>query len=356
MTPRVNLHILVARFTQLSSSAFFDPAFRKFCERTLDALAHVDENWSKYPDDVIRTFLAHAWAVIRFLSGSRSGDAPHETQYVLRKALKQWIDLDALISSAALEDIDFFLQTLDLWEHISNTLNHFDVEGYKPLLVRIGSPISYRNRPIFCGPLFHELGHFVDTHYQVTNTSMLLSGPGPTPPQYGGNHQLWMERNRRHRMEHFADLFSACYVGYSSSESLKAIAPNASESLTHPATTVRCDIIEKFLTGRSDPIIDLLQNSLATRGKQPLSIQFKTPDLKSSFDQILTYPLKDEAELFGVFEAGWSYLHEQLEKPSAPWTHDSSGPYVVEKTVNDLVEKSIRNFEIREKWSDGAAH
>lgn len=49
MTPIVNLHILVERYTQLSKSAYFDPAFRGFASRTVEAIIHVIENAGQLP-------------------------------------------------------------------------------------------------------------------------------------------------------------------------------------------------------------------------------------------------------------------------------------------------------------------
>lgn len=104
----MNLHILAKRYTQLSRSAYFDPAFQEFAHRTVEAINHVIDNVANYPDDVVRQFEAHVWRVMQFVRGSRSNDAPYETQYVLRKVLKEWIPDDALISSAALEEFNFY--------------------------------------------------------------------------------------------------------------------------------------------------------------------------------------------------------------------------------------------------------
>jgi hypothetical protein len=345
----VNLHILAKRFTQLSRSVFFDPAFREFSEKSVQAIVHVIENVDKYPDDVVRKFESHVWRVMQFVRGSRSSDAPHETQYVLRKALKEWIPHNALISSAALEDFNFFLNTEDIWDFIDRSLNHFDTGGYKPLVVRIGSPEAFKHRPVYCVPLFHELGHFVDHYYEISKFSLLLSPP-PAPP-LGVNPQQWQFIHERHRMEHFADLFASCYCGEASNKSLLAIAPNNLDSPTHPATAKRVGIVNAFLAETQNLTIDLLQNACLARSGQNLTPKFKTPDVKPAFDDVLTYEIANDRELYGIYLAGWNYLHEEIDNPSAPWIDDEVTTYGVEKTVNDLVEKSIRNFEIKERWS-----
>lgn len=350
----MNLHILAKRYTQLSRSAFFDPAFREFAHRTVEAINHVIENVGYYPEDVIRQFEAHVWRVMQFVRGSRSNDAPYETQYVLRKVLKEWIPDDALISSAALEDFNFFLNPADLWDHIGRSLNLFNTQSYKPLVVRIGAPEAYKHRPIFCIPLFHELGHFIDIHFKITEMSLLLTPPSAPPA--GVNQMQWNSINLRHRMEHFADLFSACYCGNGSAKSLLAIAPGHPDSPTHPSTDKRVATVEDFLGGRSNPMVDLIQSALTARGQKQLAQWFTVPDVTASFDDVVTYRITDVKELYGIFLAGWDYLHNQLEQRTAPWVDGSVDAYTIEKTVNDLTEKSIRNFEIRERWADVTAN
>ena len=354
MTPKVNLPILAERFTQLSRSAYFDPAFGEFCERTLKAIHHVESNLDSYDEAVVRSFVTHVWKVIRFLMGSRSNDAPHETQYVLRKALRHWINREALVSSASLDELTYFLEPLDLWDQISKTLSGFDTEGYAPLLVRIGSPAAYRNRPIFCVPLFHELGHFVDNYYKISARTLFLDPPGPPPARSNIDTQLWQQVNCRHRMEHFADLFSACYVGEAAKKSLLAIAPDNPDSPTHPSTTKRCDAIDSFLAGKPHRIVSLFQHTLDASSINRLTHFFTPTEVSESLDKVLTAPLVRDEQLFGVFPSAWDYLEQQIEHQTAPWVDEHSTPYKIEKTINDLIEKSIRNYEIREKWCDGA--
>lgn len=354
MTPAVNLHILAKRFTLLSRSAFFDPAFRQFAQRTIDAIYHVLEDPTRYPDDVVRQFEGQVWRVTQFISGSRAKDAPHETQYVLKKALRHWVPKEVLVSSAALEEFNFFLNTEDVWEFIARSINQFDAQGFQPLVVRIGSPEAYKHRPIFCTPLFHELGHFVDHFFEIAKFSLLLNPPGPLPA--GINTAQWQFINLRHRMEHFADLFGACYCGHASNKSLLAIAPNNGDSPTHPATFKRVAVVDDFLHGRANPTVDILQDACEKRTGKRLAPQFKIPDLVRSFNDVLTYRIMDEGELYGMFSAGWDYLHDQLTAKNAPWVEVGTGVPEIERTVNDLVEKSVRNYEIRERWNDGAAN
>ena len=350
MTPIVNLHILAEKFTQLSKSVFFDPAFTKFAERTVEAIHHVIEHSSSYPEPIVRRFVSHVWAVLQFVRGSRSNDAPYETQFVLRKALREWIDDDVLISSSALDSFDFFLSSADLWEYIEQTIGQFDTGGYKPLVVRIGSPEAFKHRPIFCIPLFHELGHFVDFHFKISDMSILVSPPNQPPT--GLDPQTWQRLNLNHRREYFADLFAACYCGHASIKTLLAVAPNNGSSFTHPSTAERVKVVADFLAGVQNEKVDLFQATLTAQQLPNLKQRFVCPEVRHHFDDALTHQLSCIEELFGIFSSGWDYLHEELEKRTAPWIDDTVDASIIEKTVNDLVEKSIRNFEIVERWQD----
>lgn len=355
MTPSVNLHILAKRFTQLSKSAYFDPAFREFARRTVDVTLHVLDNPGAYPDEIVRAFERHVWRVMQFVQGSRAKDAPHETQYALRKALSHWISNDSvLISSAALEGFEFFLAPEDIWEFVAASINGYDTKGYKPLVVRIGSPEAFKHRPLYCIPLFHELGHFVDEQLKITELSLIMHPITQTPA--GIDAEAWKFLNRRHRMEHFADLFGAVYCGVATNESLLAIAPNNPDSYTHPSTAKRVSLVNDFLSGKSNPMVDVLQSACLARTGKALAPRFALPDLPASFDRVLTHRVTSDEELFGVFQVGWHYLKEQLEKRAAPWVDGNSTVPEIEGTVNDLTEKSIRNYEIRERWDSGAAN
>lgn len=353
MTPILNLHILAEKFTQLSSAVFFDRSFREFAQRTAEATYHVIENEGQYDPQIVRSFQTQLWRVLQFISGSRSSDAPHEVQYTLRKALREWSSEDALVSSASLNQLDFFLDPLHLWDFIETSLHMFDTQGYKKAVVRIAAPEAYKNKPIFCVPLFHELGHYVDLRFKVTATSILLNPPPAPPPSI--NPSAWRDVHLRHRMEHFADLFAACYCGETTNKSLSAIAPDDPASHTHPATADRVSVVNEFLSGKSNATISLLQQALSARQLPELKVRFKSPDLESAFDDVLVYRVQDDEELFGIFHASWNYLERQLASRSAPWIVNDTDTSTIEKTVNDLTEKSIRNYEIKERWAVGSS-
>lgn len=353
MTPILNLHILAEKFTQLSNAIFFDRSFREFAQKTASATLHVIANCDKYDSAIVRSFEAQLWRVLQFISGSRSSDAPHEVQFTLRKALKEWSNEDALVASASLSELNFFLDPLNLWNFIATSLHLFDADGYNKPVVRIASPEAYKNKPIFCIPLFHELGHYIDFHYQITDATILLDPPNNAPP--GVNVAAFRQLHINHRREYFADLFAACYCGETTNKSLLAIAPSNPASHSHPATVDRVRVVQDFLAGINNPEIARIKAALNALKLPELKVRFSLPDVAAAFDDVLVYRIQNDAELFGIFNASWDYLEKQVHTPVAPWASGGISQPEIEKTVNDLTEKSIRNYEIRERWAVGTS-
>lgn len=350
----INLRILEKEFSQLSESAYFDVGFREFVVKSTQVIQHVLAELSYYPEPVVKAFEQHLWNARKFIKGTRSSDAPYEVQYALKAALSDWIPEPALMSYAALEDMNFFLNTNDLWVFINGSLDKFDSNGYSPLVVRIGTPDIFKHRPTFCTPLFHELGHFIDLYLKISESSMILDKP--VVPSGILPHQMpkYMQMQLMHRMEHFADVLAACYCGDALNHTLGYLAKDQPASETHPATSERIATVSDFLNGIDRPVVKILKNAVSRRASNTLESKYEVPEIFQNFNDVLTYPVESRAELFGLFQASWTYLEMQLDQPTASWIDQATSEFVIEKTVNDLTEKSLRNFEVKQRWLDVA--
>jgi hypothetical protein len=343
---------LEKQFSQLSESAYFDPGFNEFLKKTIAAINHVLSNEGKYPELILKTFEGHLWRVQKFILGSRSNDAPYEITYSLKLALSQWVSGLPLVSNAAQDEMNFFLDYVDIWSFIDANLDDFNAHGYRPLMVRIGSPGLYKHRPVFCTPLFHELGHFVDIHHKISEVSILRYPPPSPDPSLGLSPQQYEQIVLNHRMEHFADLFASCYCSDTLNKSLEIIAGSQGMSATHPATSRRCEVVEKFLADEDHDIIKMFNDVLDVRQLPKLEKHFSIPDIEKNFDEALTYKIRDESELFGLLSAAWNYLENRLVDRNAAWISASITEFEIEKTINDLTEKSLRNYELKRRWED----
>jgi hypothetical protein len=283
------------------------------------------------------------WYAHQYLSGSISRESPYEIQFCLEAALLEWAKKPCIITTALLDrPYDFHFYPADPWEQIRSIFPTFDVGGFDPVLILIGLPRLYKHKPVFCIPLYHELGHFVDKHWGVTNFVSLLvrTNPSLAPLALPG----------RHWAEHFADLFSACYVGLASVGALQMIGPGNPPSSTHPGTDDRVALVKTFIAGGRDPRIDAINTALQTLGAPRLGLRFATPQIDESFDDLRPARLQSVSELHGLFASSWSYFERVLALNVAPWSGKALNTAELERIVNDLTEKTIRNFSIREMW------
>ncbi|WP_438853228.1 hypothetical protein [Brevundimonas nasdae] len=345
MHPQTDLSLLLKSLSQLSRSPYFNKGLEEHTRTLIDVVEHVLTASPKYDDVIVRMLADKVWLTHRYLQGSTTKESPYEIEYCLRFALAQWLPFKCLVTTALTDEKDFHLQMGDPWEFVAKTITRFDKPLPESRLVFIGVPRLYKDMPLFCCALYHELGHFVDVTGKITAATLLLDPiPEAIPDKFHANIIC-------HRREHFADLFAACYVGSAIGDMLHSISPDAGISETHPATAKRLDVIRSFLADEDSEIVGAFQTALTQRGFPPLAKRFEIPNIESSFDDIRPCVLVGEQQLHGMFPAGWSYLAKALNGDGAPWTKGAK-PVELTKIINDLAEKSIRNASIRQLWAE----
>lgn len=340
MRPRLDLHLISIALRNLNDSAYFDERVRDFSGHFVGAIEHVLANPGLYDAAIEQAFASLARDVQSYLSGSTNNEIPYEVVFCLADALREWGFGNTAIVTSLTEGHNFHLRPLAPWQFIQKSITGYDARGFSLPLVMIGVPKMYAHKPIFCVPLFHELGHFVDLSRQITRVSLMLSPPSGTPTV----------TDLQHRMEHFADLFGASFVGRSSIAALEAIAPNQPASATHPSTADRVALVDAFLAGKSDPIIDMFQKALSVRGQRPLANMFEAISVGPAFDDLRTYPPGNMKEVYGIFDSAWNYLFDAIDQHKNPWGVPQISDGYIENLTNNLTEKSVRNFAIKEAW------
>jgi len=347
LRPRVDLHLTAETLRQLRDSAYFERKLHEFTDHLIGAIEHLLSNPGTYDLAVETQFAEQMRFVQSYLSGSTNNEVPYEVVYCLGNALRRWGHPDAVVVTYLTEGQDsFHLLPLDPWLFIQQAITGYNAGGFSLPVVMMGVPRLYAHKPVFCVPLFHELGHFVDFGQRVSQASLLLN---PTAFAPAGGNEL------HHRREYFADLFCASFVGRSSVAALEAIAPGHPASDTHPATTERVRVVEAFLSGTSDPIIDTFQAALAALGLPTLQVAFKPVAVTADFDDVRTFVASSIEEVFGLFDSAWNYLFDAIDKSRNPWNFQSASAGDIANLTNDLTEKSIRNFAIRQMWDDASS-
>lgn len=280
------------------------------------------------------------WTATQYLSGSVSREVPYEIVYGLELALADWMPDQPkhIVTTAFLAEQNYMFKGVSdqFYPLVSSELGI----TFTQRLVQVALPQLYKHLPINNSVLYHELGHFIDGHFGVSWMMALRSVPAG---------QRIPDQIVYHCREHFADLFAACYVGEAISGMLEALAPNAPASTTHPATATRAQAVRDFLGGRPNPMVDLCNEALVARSQPPLQVRCVLPDVATAFDNMRPCSLTSKEEVHGVLPTALEYLKGKLSAPDGLWTHLDEGD--ITRVTNDLVEKSIRNWMIMEKWT-----
>lgn len=295
-----------------------------------------------YPDSPDTEPLFHEisrelWSTTQYISGSALKTVPYEIVYALQIALKDWSSRNFIITTAIIDERNYYFKVADPNSVIKPFLKiDMDVN-----LVQIAFPKLYRHRPLYNIALYHELGHFIDHHFQIVAYSELLD--------------LYNEKDQSsvsisHRREYFADLVAACYVGRGYVKFVRHFIRNEEESCTHPSSEERLKVINDFLNGKSNNIVDRFQRVLELRKLPALRTRFDIPDILPRFENVLPYDIASNAELHGIFAAGWEFLEGVFEGKFLSWNELEQ--IDADRIINDLIEKSIRNRVISEKWHE----
>ena len=342
MNVDVDLALLRSSFAQLAQTPFFRPVLSDVARYFVDVIDYA--NAGQYQEEIRRPLAQRLWIINKYLSGSATGEMPYEIEYCLSRALGDWLT-EGLIVTTLNPDQEFHFLPSDTIGYIQDALAPKTPRPIKARLAPMSVPRMYRNHPVYCAPLYHELGHFIDSVYGIAELSLIRD----TSRDLVSYAQA--RRDLLHRSEHFCDLFAAQYVGLVSSQVLSELASSRSESHTHPATDDRIQLIETFLGGGEDPRIDLLNRALAEMQLPELKVRYAPVPVDLAFDDVRPVRLGSEAELHGLFPAAWSYLEGVRRGENPAWSGRPNMSYAEKNAViNGLVEKSIRNFAIIQAW------
>ncbi len=363
MIRNTQLYLLKNKLGEVLESPYFSKSLILYLEKLKEIVDKIiNKDHIPATEDIINSCVQSIFVATRFFTGSTTKKVPYEIIYCLEQACKDWTEKKPIIITELSQDIERFYffgvpeSFYTFAESIFNVV--FDSE-----LVQICLPDLYRRRPLYATPLYHELGHFVDIHLAISEQTFLKNGLDFDLPnlhhingfsRISSNPDALRHIQTRHRMEYFADLFSAKYIGRSGVEFLDEIAGKNPPSITHPSTQDRVKVVDDFLNGTPNIIIDMF-NAVLNSNSLPL-FKHKTIgiDIAKSFNNIRPYKINNEVELHAFIAESWSFLREMDRAPKDKWNYIPKDQ--IEKSVNDLVEKSLRNYMIINKWdNDGAS-
>lgn len=356
MLLETNLRLLDERLAALQATPFFRNNLQKYVDDLRNVTQRTLSDLQNISSDVAESIARRVWKATQFLSGSNVNLIPYEVVYCLELALRDWTNSQFLITTAITQDRNFYF--VGLADDFYQIAENFTGVRFEHRIVQIQLPELYRQRPLYNLVLYHELGHFIDTLYNVSGFAQInMEVDGHSLPDLSSRPPKWSDRDfedaqEKHTKEYFADLFAACYLGSAMRDFLGEFAPDAPMQISHPATYNRRQIIDALLAQQENAVIEMFNLALKGLGLERLEPHYSAPKLRSCFDMVRPYSIRNVRELHGMFESGWSYLVDATERRRKPWSN--LDPSEVERTVNDLTEKSIRNFMITERWQRAA--
>jgi hypothetical protein len=351
-----NLQLLDSKLQSLHDTAYFDQRVLRYIESLRTIIAKLVDPAIKL-DDAIRVFVStQVWSATEFIAGSAPRLQPYEMVYGLQCAVAEWFAAQKhgvkppLVVTALIQEANFYFKSISpdfddvLRNHLATSIDYE--------IVQIKLPEVYRQKPLYTVALYHELGHFMDLRFVIAQNVEVLRPNLALPSMSAPTGTLTpMERASRllHIREYFADLFAACYCGSAIKRFLEGFAPSSGSSFSHPATYDRIQVVQALLEGKPHALIDAFNLALTARAQPRLELRFSRPPLGPCFDAIRPVPLASDAQVHGVLDAAWEYLDKAAERNTEPWK--SLSDLHIERVINDLVEKSIRNRMILEQWT-----
>lgn len=359
MLAYTQLTLVRNKLREISESPYFSKdlheyliQLRKVADKLCDGHGTIDEQTII----VCTQFITNA---VNFFNSSTTKKIPYEIVYCLNDACQKWISDKTLITTALSPDImGFYFKPVskDFYDFFEKTLDiSFDAE-----LIQISLPEIYRRRPLCSTPLYHELGHYIDLSRGISELAIIyfrkrdngiLPFPDGKSEWHDSDKDIWLN----HCREYFADIFSAQFVDTSGIDFLKKLAGSAPSSYTHPSTKNRIKVVEDFLNEVHNPVIEMFDAVILALYQDAkllcssLSLPLKQKNVSIAFDNVRPFKMASKNEMHAFINSSWHYLCNTWEHPVGVWAGLSKE--TIEKTINDLVEKSIRNVMVVEKWS-----
>ncbi|MCJ7934022.1 MAG: hypothetical protein MUW56_10390 [Chryseobacterium sp.] len=194
---------------------------------------------------IYKQILQYIISDLQYLDSSTLNVIPFEIVSCLELALKDWIDDDNLILSTHLSNDynDFYYLPNPNREYFNQINSFLDTKAITKInyrLIKISLPKLLSRDYLSTVALYHELGHFIDFEFNFSQRLLLKKYPKtPLIPA--------LQQELNHFQEYFADLFAAQYISDASNQYLEDRMIHDTISNTHPKTSERIKVVNKFL-------------------------------------------------------------------------------------------------------------
>jgi hypothetical protein len=336
---KIEVHLIKSQFQRLIQYPYFKKEVKEHLEKLTGLCDDLLMNYPKYPSGVYLFIATRLWESIKFLSGSTINETPYEIISCLDKALGDWYTEKNSITTALLSEKNYYFFSSDPQNDLKKICGvDLDLE-----IIQIALPKSYKHYPLYNVALYHELGHFIDQKFSISDF-LLLKYKKEVGLKPENAHIL-----SNHTKEFFADLFAASYTGNSVNMFLEKVIGVQPITATHPETNSRIKLVKDFLNNVDNTWINMFQDSCKVRSGKTIEIKYKASDVNSCFNDFRPAKINSDAELHGLFAAGWNFVLDSSARDPNTWSKIDE--FDAFSRVNDLITKTIRNYVIKDKWN-----
>ncbi|WP_312090044.1 hypothetical protein [Chryseobacterium sp.] len=296
---------------------------------------------------IYKQILTYILSDLQYLDSSTLNVIPFEIVSSLELALKDWIDDKNLILSTHLSNDfnDFYFNPNNNKEYFDNVNTFLESQKICKIdfrLIKITLPKLLSRDYFSIVALYHELGHFVDFEFNFSKRVLLKKYSSSAPdPKTDINKEL------NYYQEYFADLFAAQYISDASNLYLLDRSIGDNESFTHPRTSERILLVNKFLAGEDhNGVIKQFQEVLDAFSRE-LKIRFSFREInKSNFFNFIPEIIENDEQLHYIYKTGW-----EIWKDNANSNFHGIPERQKYQIINNLMEKSISSYFLVKNWN-----
>lgn len=355
-------------------------AYHKRLETVIEMMEKEDF-YSFNENDIKQRFhiIHFVFKSLEFLNSSTISTIPYEIVSVLETALKDWTLINEYIIVTSLVNgmnefsfdnylmfNDFVYQDIELLYKVK----------FEEKLVQINVPKSTSKDYLANVVLYHELGHFIEKKFEITRViyseilDKLTNGSIPIgsseyqevtkyfPYLIDSNNVKSLKANHHpfnifssHVNEYFCDLFASQYIDDCLAHYLNYITQgNIDYSYSHPSTKNRIEFVHSFVNGKTSFLVEFYKD--VVKNITSIEIKKRCKNLSTdNFEKLIPVELADIDELHGLFIYGWNvWLNDWGKIENTSSLGFKLSQIRAYEIINNLIEKSLGNYFIKESW------
>lgn len=297
----------------------------------------------------------------------------HEMRATMDNLCSHWVDdSDKYIFAAT--DGDFAINRYtSSWDVLMDLMEKLYMIKFSHQLVTFTVPKHLFNDFLFVSVIYHEMGHFVDNYYNISDEvcrriKNRLSNAVEEEKirkeffpiiqtTYDDTNGVYTDETKRDEYianyvgEYIADLFGAQYVG---AHIINHIELNRHGTYninykTHPSPNSRASLIMAFLRNdKSNFLLSDILDSFNASGPHGLELKnrYVRPADASTLEKGQPIVISNDEELHSLFCLGWEVYFKGVNAMDAACGNaiGTTSQYDFYKKLNDAMRQSIKNY------------